>query len=48
MSRMPHRSRERLRRSLPLLLVLAALAWIITVTVLITMHPVPGTGNPVG
>jgi hypothetical protein len=32
-----------LRRRLPLLLLLAALAWIITVIVLITVNPVTGT-----
>jgi hypothetical protein len=36
----------RLRRSLPLIVSLVALAWIITVIVLITLHPVAGTGNP--
>jgi hypothetical protein len=35
-----------LRRRLPLVVLLMVLAWIITVIVLITVHPVAGTGNP--
>ena len=35
-----------LRRRLPLLVLLAALAWIITVIVLITVNPVTGSGSP--
>jgi hypothetical protein len=35
-----------LRHRLPLLLLLAALAWIVIVVVLIMVHPVAGTGNP--
>lgn len=34
------------RRHLPLVLLLAALVWITTIVVLITIHPVAGTGNP--
>ncbi len=35
-----------LRRQLPVLVLLLALAWIIVVIVLITLNPVAGTGNP--
>lgn len=35
------------RRLLPLILVAAFVAWIILITVLITISPVAGTGNPV-
>jgi hypothetical protein len=35
-----------LRRSMPLIMLMAALAWIITIVVLITVNPTPGTGNP--
>jgi hypothetical protein len=34
------------RRHLPLILVLAAVAWVITIIVWITLNPVEGTGNP--
>ncbi len=37
---------RRLSRGLPLVVSLVALAWIITVIVLITVNPVAGTGNP--
>jgi hypothetical protein len=37
---------SRLRRAAPLLLVLAVVAWIITVVVLILVSPMPQTGNP--
>ena len=35
-----------LRHRLPALALVLMLAWIIMVIVLITLHPVPGTGNP--
>jgi len=35
-----------LRHRLPVLLLLASLVWIIIVAVLIALHPVAGTGNP--
>lgn len=35
-----------LRRHAPVLLVAAAIMWIIIVIVWITVSPVPGTGNP--
>jgi hypothetical protein len=35
-----------LRRRLPVLVLLLALAWIITIIVLIAVNPVVGTGNP--
>jgi hypothetical protein len=31
---------------MPLLMLLAALVWIATIVVLITINPVAGTGNP--
>lgn len=37
-----------LRRSLPWIVALVALAWIITIIILITLNPVAGTGNPMG
>jgi hypothetical protein len=36
-----------LRRHMPLVVFLAALAWIITIVVLITLNPTPGGGSPV-
>jgi len=41
-----NRQKSRLRRSAPLILVLAMLAWIITIVVMIIVNPVAGTGNP--
>jgi hypothetical protein len=35
-----------LRGAAPLILVLVALAWIITIIVWISVNPVAGTGNP--
>jgi hypothetical protein len=40
------KARSRIRRMLPLLLLVAFIAWIIVVIVLITLHPNPGSGNP--
>ncbi len=37
---------RRLRRRLPLLVLLVALAWVVTIIVLITVNPAAGTGNP--
>ncbi len=39
-------SRGWLRRYAPLILVLVAVAWIVTIVVWITIDPVQGTGNP--
>jgi hypothetical protein len=36
-----------LRRHTPLVVFLAALAWIITIVVLIILNPTPGGGSPV-
>ncbi|HEX6682667.1 MAG TPA: hypothetical protein VF062_07730 [Candidatus Limnocylindrales bacterium] len=38
--------RSWLRRHAPVLLVVAAVLWIITIIVWITVSPVAGTGNP--
>lgn len=35
-----------LRRYAPLILVMVAVAWIVTIIVWITVDPVQGTGNP--
>jgi len=35
-----------LRRHLPWILVLVAVAWVITIIVWISVNPVAGTGNP--
>jgi hypothetical protein len=35
-----------LRRRFPQLVAMVALAWIALIIVLITINPVPGTGNP--
>lgn len=40
------RTKSRIRRMLPLLLLLVFVAWIIVIIVLITLHPDPGSGNP--
>ena len=39
-------SRGWLRRYAPLILVLVAVAWIVTIIVWISVDPVQGTGNP--
>jgi hypothetical protein len=41
-----NRTARWLRRRLPWLLLLLAIAWIITIVVLITISPVAGSGNP--
>jgi hypothetical protein len=41
-----HVQRSRLRRHAPLILVVAAVVWIVTLIVWITVSPVEGTGNP--
>jgi hypothetical protein len=38
--------RSWLRRRAPLILVLVAMAWILTLIVWLTIDPVAGTGNP--
>jgi hypothetical protein len=43
---MRHVTSSRLRRRAPLILVLAAAAWILTIIVWLTIDPVAGTGNP--
>lgn len=40
------RAKSRIRRMLPLLLVVLFTAWIIFIFVMITLHPDPGGGNP--
>jgi hypothetical protein len=37
---------QRARRFLPLLVLPLALAWVLTIIMLITLNPVNGTGNP--
>lgn len=38
--------RSPIRRLLPLALVIIFAAWIVLIIVLITLNPVPGSGNP--